>query len=102
MLTARYSLYDIASENARNVGGLNAVSRGTALGNTDHTLAVSAVVTLSPRAVNETRVQVTRSRLDAPPNDLAGPAVNVSGVASLGTATFSPTGATSTSTRSPT
>jgi carboxypeptidase family protein/TonB-dependent receptor-like protein len=91
LLTARYSLYDISSDNARNVGGLNAVSRGTALGNTDHTLALSAVVTVSPLAVNETRVQLTRSRLSAPPNDLVGPAVNVSGVASLGTATSSPT-----------
>ena len=91
LLVARYSLYDIASGNARNVGGLNAISRGTALGNTDHTLAMNAVVTLSPLAVNETRVQLTRSRLEAPPNDLVGPAVNVSGVASLGTATVSPT-----------
>ena len=90
LLTARYSLYDIGSDNARNVGGLNAISRGTALANTDHTLAVNAVVALAPLAVNETRVQLTRSRLSAPPNDLAGPAVNVSGVASLGTATFSP------------
>ena len=30
-LTARYNLYDIKSINARNVGGLNAVGRGTAL-----------------------------------------------------------------------
>ena len=90
-LAARYSAYDISSENARNVGGLNAVSRGTALENTDHTLAVDAVVTLSPRTLNETRVQVTRSRLGAPPNDLVGPAVNIAGVATLGTATFSPT-----------
>jgi outer membrane receptor protein involved in Fe transport len=91
LLTARYSYYGIASENARNVGGLNAVSRGTALENTDHTLAVNAVVTPSSRLVNETRLLYTRSRLGAPPNDLTGPAVNIAGVASFGTATFSPT-----------
>jgi hypothetical protein len=72
-------------------GGLNAVSRGTGLGNDDHTLAVNAVATLSARTVNETRVQITRSRLEAAPNDLAGPAVNISGVANLGTSTAAPT-----------
>src|SRR6185503_12638208 len=41
--------------------------------------------------LNETRAQATRSRLSAPPNDLIGPAVNISGIASWGTATFSPT-----------
>jgi hypothetical protein len=91
LVTTRYSYYDISSENARSVGGLNAVSRGTALENTDHTLAMDAVVTLSPRTVNETRLQLTRSRLGAPPNDLVGPAVTISGVASLGTAASSPT-----------
>ncbi|HEY7412043.1 MAG TPA: TonB-dependent receptor [Vicinamibacteria bacterium] len=91
LLTARYSLYDIDSPNARNVGGINAASRGTALRDRDHALALSAVLTLSPRTMAETRVQAARSRLAAPPNDLAGPAVNISGVAALGTATFSPT-----------
>jgi carboxypeptidase family protein/TonB-dependent receptor-like protein len=91
LLAARYSLYDISSPNARSVGGLNAVSRGTALEDTDQTLAASLLLTLSPRAVNETRAQYTRSRLAAPANDLTGPAVNIAGVASLGTATSSPT-----------
>ncbi len=91
-LTARYNLYDITSLNARNVGGLNAVSRGTALSNRDQTLAGSLVTTLSPRTLNEARFQYTRSRLTAPVNDAAGPAVNISGVANFGTATFSPTG----------
>jgi hypothetical protein len=90
-LTVRYSLYSISSANARNVGGLNAISRGTALEDTDHTVAMNAVVALGPHAVNETRFQATRSRLGAPPNDGVGPAVNVSGVVSLGTATVSPT-----------
>lgn len=45
LLAARYSFYDITSENARNVGGLNDVSRGTALANRDQTLAASSLVT---------------------------------------------------------
>jgi len=90
-LTARYNLYDIESLNARNVGGLNAVSRGTALADRDQTFAGSLVSTLSPRTLNEARFQYTRSRLTASVNDEAGPAVNISGVANFGTATFSPT-----------
>lgn len=90
LLSARYSLYDISSINSRNVGGLNAVSRGTALLNFDQTFALSNVATLSPKVFNETRFQYTRSRLDAPVNDAIGPAVNINGVASFGTATFSP------------
>ncbi|HEY7786191.1 MAG TPA: carboxypeptidase regulatory-like domain-containing protein [Pyrinomonadaceae bacterium] len=90
-LNARYSLYEIDSINARNVGGLNAISRGTALRNRDQTVAINAVTTLSSKTINETRLQFTRSRLGAPVNDDVGPAVNVSGVANFGVATFSPT-----------
>jgi hypothetical protein len=90
-LTARYNLYDITSLNARNVGGLNAVSRGTALSDRDQTTAVSLVSALSGKTLNEARFQYTRSRLGAPVNDETGPAVNISGVANFGTATFSPT-----------
>jgi hypothetical protein len=90
-LAVRYSLYDIASPNARNVGGINAPSRGTALEDRDHTLALTLLATASPRTLNETRLQATRSSLASPPNDLHGPAVNIAGVANLGTATFSPT-----------
>ncbi|HZB44791.1 MAG TPA: TonB-dependent receptor, partial [Pyrinomonadaceae bacterium] len=90
-LTARYNLYDIESLNARNVGGLNATSRGTALRDRDQTFAGSLVSTLSPRTLNEARFQYTRNRLGAPVNDDAGPAINISGAANLGTATFSPT-----------
>ncbi|HEV7906098.1 MAG TPA: carboxypeptidase regulatory-like domain-containing protein, partial [Pyrinomonadaceae bacterium] len=90
-LTARYNLYDISSLNARNVGGLNAVSRGTALSDRDQTLAASLVSTLSQRTINEARFQFTRSRLGAPVNDAGAPAVNISGVANFGVATFSPT-----------
>jgi hypothetical protein len=91
LLTVRYSFYDINSYNARGVGGLNAASRGTALANRDQTLALSEVATLSPRIANEARFQYTRSRLGAPPNDLTGPAINISGIANLGTFSSSPT-----------
>lgn len=91
LLTARYSFYDINSRNARGVGGLNATSRGTALDNRDQTIALSEVATLSPRFTNEARFQFTHSRLAAPPNDLTGPAITISGVANLGTSTSSPT-----------
>src|ERR1051325_1573414 len=91
-LSARYSLYHINAVNSRNVGGLNSVSRGTGLSDTDQTAVVSNVTTISTRTLNEARFQVTNSRLDAPVNDEVGPAVNISGVASFGAATFSPRG----------
>jgi hypothetical protein len=91
LFSLRYSLYDIKAQNSRNVGGLNSVSRGTSLVDIDQTLAAGNVTTLSPRSINEARFQLTRSRLNAPVNDSLGPAVNISGVASFGTATFSPT-----------
>ena len=89
LVSGRYSFYDIHSGNARNVGGLNDVSRGTGLSNRDQTGAVSSLATWG-RAVNDLRAQATRSRLGAPTNDVVGPAVNVAGVASFGVATFSP------------
>lgn len=90
-LTARYALYHLSSSNSRNVGGLNAVSRGTALRDSDYTISISEVATPSSSTVNEARFQYTRSRLNAPVNQTLGPAVNISGVASFGPATFSPT-----------
>ncbi|MFM8392803.1 MAG: carboxypeptidase regulatory-like domain-containing protein, partial [Acidobacteriota bacterium] len=92
LLQVRYSLYDIDSPNARGVGGLNAISRGTSLANRDQTIAISEVASLGANIVNEARFQYTHSRLSAPPNDLTGPAINISGVANLGTSTSSPTG----------
>jgi hypothetical protein len=88
-LSGRYSLYHIDAVNSRTVGGLNAVSRGSGLGDTDQTVAVSDVTTLG-RKVNEARFQFTRSRLGAPVNDNVGPSVSISGVANFGTATVSP------------
>src|SRR5690349_15557572 len=91
-LSGRYSLYHINAVNSRTLGGLNAVSRGTGLNDTDQTLQLSNVTTLSSRTLNEARFQYTNSRLEAPVNDTTGPAVNIAGVANLGTATFSPLG----------
>ncbi|HKG59970.1 MAG TPA: carboxypeptidase regulatory-like domain-containing protein [Pyrinomonadaceae bacterium] len=89
-LSARYSLYHINAVNSRNVGGLNAVSRGTGLGDTDQTVQVNNVTTFNSRTLNEARFQYTNSRLDAPVNDTVGPAINITGIANLGIATFSP------------
>jgi hypothetical protein len=89
-LSARYSLYHIDAENSRNVGGLNAVSRGSGLDDTDQTAVVSNVTTINSHTLNELRFQFTRSTLAAPINDAVGPAVNISGVANFGTATTSP------------
>jgi hypothetical protein len=88
---ARYSLYQIDSINSRGVGGLSATSRGTALRDRDQTLTTSLVSPLSAKTISELRFQFTRSRLSAPVNDSEGPAVNISGVASFGTSSVSPT-----------
>jgi hypothetical protein len=89
-LSARYSLYHINAVNSRNVGGLNAVSRGTGLNDTDQTVQVNNVTTFNANTLNEARFQYTNSRLDAPVNDTVGPAINITGIANLGIATFSP------------
>ena len=88
----RYSLYDVHSKNSRGAGGSSAPSASAGLDDTDHTIAGSNVLTLSPRTVNETRGQFTYSDLQALPTDPIGPAVSISGVASFGTLSGSPTG----------
>ncbi|HEY1802235.1 MAG TPA: TonB-dependent receptor [Terriglobales bacterium] len=90
--SARYSLYDVHATNSRGIGGLSAVSAAAGLSDLDQTVAVSNIYTLSSRTVNETRGQFTNSNLLAPPNDPIGPAVSISGVASFGTLSGSPTG----------
>lgn len=92
LLSLRYSLYDVQSGNSRGAGALSAVSAAAGLANTDHTLALGNVFTISARTVNETRAQWTHSRLLAAPNDPVGPAVSIAGVASFGTLSSSPTG----------
>lgn len=88
----RYSLYDVHSNNSRGAGALNAATASAGLDDTDQTLAVSNVATLSTHTVNETRGQFTNSTLNALPTDPIGPAVSIAGVASFGTLSGSPTG----------
>lgn len=90
--SVRYSLYDAPSSNSRGAGGLSAPSASSGLNNRDQTLAVSNIVTLSPRTVLETRGQFTYSDLQALPTDPFGPAVSISGAAAFGRLSFSPTG----------
>lgn len=88
---ARYSYYRLDSTNARGAGGLADVSYGTAVRDTNHTLAISNVATLSPRTFNETRGQFTYDSLEAPPNIENSPAIIISGVATFGRFSSSPT-----------
>ena len=89
-LSARYSVYHITADNSRTVGGLNTISRGSGLDDTDQTVEASNITTINSRTLNEARFQFTHSLLDAAVNDPIGPAVTVSGVANFGTATSSP------------
>ena len=90
--SARYSLYDVTSRNSRGAGALSASTASSGLDNRDQTIAIGNVATISPRTVNETRAQFTNSSLRALPSDPLGPAVSISGVASFGTLSGSPTG----------
>jgi hypothetical protein len=90
-LHLRYSLYDVTSRNARGVGGLGATTRGTSLDNMDQSVASSWQTSLGTTMLSDLRALWTRSHLNAPPNDLVGPAVSISGVANLGTGSSSPT-----------
>ncbi|MGA7240791.1 MAG: TonB-dependent receptor [Bryobacteraceae bacterium] len=89
--SARYSLYRVDSIDSRGAGGLSAPSASANLFDTDQTAAVSNVKTITSRMVNETRAQFFNSSLSAPPSDPIGPAVSISGVASFGTLSGSPT-----------
>jgi Carboxypeptidase regulatory-like domain/TonB dependent receptor-like, beta-barrel len=91
-LSVRFSLYDAAADNARGAGGLSAPSASSGLDNRDWNLAFSNTATLGSRSVLETRAQVARADLAAPPSDQIGPAVSISGAASFGTLSNSPTG----------
>jgi hypothetical protein len=89
--SVRYSLYDVHSNNSRGAGALNAVTASAGLDNADQTVALSNIVALSSRTVNETRGQFTYSSLRALPTDPLGPTVAIAGVASFGTLSGSPT-----------
>jgi Carboxypeptidase regulatory-like domain/TonB dependent receptor len=90
-LSLRYARYDVRSENARGVGTLNAPSGSTGLDNADQSIAVGNVWTLSSDTVNETRVQVAHGDLKAFSTDQVGPQVTITGVATFGTFSSSPT-----------
>jgi hypothetical protein len=90
-ISVRYSRYGVSADNARGAGGLTAASASTALDNTDQVIAFGNTLVLSPLTFLETRAQVARSDLAAPPTDPIGPAVSIAGVAAFGTASGSPT-----------
>ena len=87
----RYSAYRVTSDNSRGAGGLSAPSASAGLANTDHALSFSNTLALSSRTVLETRAQWARGDLTAPATDQIGPAVTISGVATFGTLSGSPT-----------
>jgi hypothetical protein len=90
-ISVRYSQYTVSSTNSRGAGGLSAPTASAALDNVDRSVAVSNTFNWSSRTLNETRAQVTFSDLQAPPTDPIGPAVAISGIASFGTLSGSPT-----------
>ena len=90
-LSVRYALYDVTSDNARGVGNLNAPSGSTGLDNRDQSIAISNVWTISSNTVSETRVQIAHGDLQAYSTDQIGPQVTISGVATFGTFSSSPT-----------
>jgi hypothetical protein len=90
-LSVRYSLYDVGAQNSRGAGGLNAPSASSALDNLDQAVAVANTLTLAANTVLETRAQFAHGDLQAPPTDPIGPAVSITGVASFGTSSGSPT-----------
>jgi outer membrane receptor protein involved in Fe transport len=90
-LSVRFSQYNVSSQNSRGAGALSAATAAAGLDDVDRTIAVSNNWSPSDRVLNETRAQITYSNLQAPPTDPVGPAVSISGVASFGTLSGSPT-----------
>lgn len=87
----RYSYYHLDAINARGAGALADMSFGTAVRDTNHTIAISNVAALSPHTFNETRGQFTYDSLEAPSNTQNSPAITISGVATFGRFSSSPT-----------
>jgi hypothetical protein len=88
----RYSRYVVDATNARGAGGLSAVTASSNLDNADQSLAIGNTLVLSSRTFLETRAQLARGDLSAPPSDLIGPSVSIAGVATFGVSSTSPTG----------
>jgi hypothetical protein len=89
--SVRYAAYSVTSDNSRGAGALNAPTASAGLDNIDHSIAFGNTWTVSERTVNETRAQFGYGDLKAPPTDPIGPAVGITGVASFGTSSGSPT-----------
>jgi len=89
--SVRYARYDVRSDNSRGVGNLNAPSNSTGLDNSDQSIAVSNVWTISSNTVSETRAQISHGDLKAYSTDQIGPQVAITGVATFGTFSSSPT-----------
>ena len=64
--SVRYSLYDVHSANSRGAGGLSAASASAGLDNTDQTVAVSNIATLSPRVGQRDAGAVHAQQSDKP------------------------------------
>jgi hypothetical protein len=90
-LTVRYALYEVESSHARSAGTLNAASASQNLDNIDQSIAVGNVWTVSRNTINETRAQVSYSDLKGYAADQTGPQVIISGIATFGTFSSSPT-----------
>jgi hypothetical protein len=90
-LTLRLNTYDLTADNARIAGGLNDVSRGANLENSDRTIAGNNLWIVSDSTISETRAQMTRSELAAPSVDQLGPTINITGVLNMGNYSGSPT-----------
>ncbi len=88
----RYSRYVVDATNARGAGGLSAPTASSHLDNADQSVAIGNTLVLSSRTFLETRAQIARGDLLAPPSDLIGPSVSIAGVATFGTSSTSPTG----------
>jgi hypothetical protein len=91
-LSVRYSGYHVAADQARGAGGLNAASASSGVHNRDVGAAIGNVLQLSSQTVLESRAQLVWSDLIAAPLDPVGPAVSISGVATFGRLSSSPTG----------
>ena len=90
-LSLRYSFYSADATNSRGAGGLAAPSASAGLDDVDHAVVAGDAWSLSSRTILETRAQLAYGDLKAPPTDPVGPAVSISGVASFGTLSGSPT-----------
>lgn len=90
-MSLRYNFYRVTAENSRGAGGLSAPSASAGLDNIDHAVSLADTWTLGSRTVNETRVQFAYGDLEAPPTDPVGSVVSISGIATFGALSGSPT-----------